>query len=516
MNALSEYFEIKLFKKSKAWRQTYVSGIPTSKLKSIQSTNKTGTFIKFIPDKSIFEKNITFDPIKLYELSKSKAFLYKGVKIKWSLEGFKRLDIPHSEIFYFPNGLVEYIGETTSNEEMFINNHFFDEVKLEDESVEWCLNWFKQTNGKTFSYCNTVFTSEGGTHEQALKNTILKAIKSYGKMIKIKNIDNLNTDDCCHNLIGAISIFIKSPQFQGQTKNKLTNKGISKLIENAIKDRMEIWLSQHSNLSKDLIDYFIIRMTERIRKKKQLEIRRKSFTQKVVLPGKLSDCSSNLSIGTELFIVEGDSAGGSAKQARYRENQAILALRGKILNVASSTFDKLNNSKELNDVILTLGCGTRNDFDINKLRYERIILMTDADVDGAHITSLLLTFFLQEMPQLIELNKIYIAQPPLYRISDGKNIFYAKNDVHKEKIIEKIKNKTNFKISRFKGLGEMPAEQLKSTTMDPKYRTLIKVNLNSDDKTNTLEFVNDIMGKNPEKRLSFIQKNAQFSKRIDL
>ena len=518
VNALSEYMQVKVFKKKTVYEQTYKKGEPITKLLKVGKCKEQGTQITFKPDIKIFGEDIILDPQKIYEICKHKAFLFKGIKINWSYNSmfYSNLSTPSKETLFFSNGLIDFLNSLSSYNSSTFSEKFTGIVELKEIKIEWALNWLEHERGNIKSFCNTIYTSDGGTHEIAFKTSILKAIKSYGLITNNKQINSINIDDCCFNMTAIISIFIEKPEFQGQTKHKLGNKNISKLIETAVKDRLEIWLSQNRELFNKLADCFVGRMQDRINKKNQLEFKKKSSLKRIFLPGKLADCSEQKAEGTEIFIVEGDSAGGSAKQARYRTNQAILALRGKILNVASSTHEKLINSKEINDIILSLGCGIRENFDIDKLRYERIIIMTDADVDGAHITSLLLTFFLQEMPEIIKKNKLFIAQPPLFRLSDGKNTYYAKDDEHKNEIINNLKSKKKIYISRFKGLGEMPAPQLKMTTMNPENRNLMRVSIKESEFLYTIDFVNDIMGKKAEKRLTFIQENARFKNNINI
>jgi len=383
-------------------------------------------------------------------------------------------------------------------------------LESKEEIIEWAICWPLKLESNLVSFCNTIPTVEGGSHENGFKVGLTRAMRSFGEINNIKKSEKITSEDLLGKSYGIISIFITNPQFQGQTKEKLSSPKTQKSIENYLKDHFEVWLNNNLEIAKYLLHETINRSDERIRKRKEKDANKNNLIKKIYLPGKLADCSQKEAKGSELFIVEGDSAGGSAKQARKRENQAILALRGKILNVASATKDKMEQNKELSDLTKTLNCGTRDKFDLDKLRYEKIIIMTDADVDGAHITSLLLTFFFQEMKELVIAGNLYLAQPPLFRITQKDLTFYAMDDEHKDEIIKKnFKSNSKIEISRFKGLGEMPAKQLKETTMDQNNRILIRVNLPRDIIPQTSIFVDDVMGKNPEKRLKFIKDKVK-------
>jgi len=514
VNALSESLEVKVYRDKKTYQQIYSRGDTTSKLKLVnKKTNKRGTKIIFKPDVEIFGKDNLFNVQKLYEFSKSKAYLFAGVEIRWSCseELSKKSNIPSKDIFNFSNGLIDLINSET-DEKLSIMKDIFSGKKDKDKdniSFEWAINW--SLSNKTFlnSYCNTVPTPQGGTHELGLKNGILKAIKSHAERMGHKVGQKINSDDLGKNLIGAISVFLPDPKFQGQTKDKLSNRSIQRVVENIIKDRFENVLSNSPQQSETLLNFICEITEERLKRKQTKETSRKSAIRRLRLPGKLADCSENSSEGTELFIVEGDSAGGSAKQARDRRFQAILPLRGKVLNVANSTQTKIRDNQQISDLILALGCGSGDSFDDDSLRYEKIIIMTDADVDGAHIASLLITFFHEEMRDIIDNGKLFLAVPPLYKITQGKKIFYAKDDDDRDRIIKSnLDHDKKIEINRFKGLGEMMPAQLKETTMIPGRRTLLRIVVPDNKRSDSKKVINSLMGNKPELRFEFIREKA--------
>ena len=511
VNALSEDLLIEVNRDKNLWRQEYSKGKPKYDIKKIQESNKKGTYIEFIPDKEIFGDEVIFDPKILREMAESKAYLFRGITIKWEFET-DNTENREKLSFNFPEGIKDFLVNKLSDGPLLIEEMFCGKTNLEskEEIIEWAICWPLKLESNLVSFCNTIPTVEGGSHENGFKVGLTRAMKSFGEINNIKKSEKITSEDLLGKSYGIISIFITNPQFQGQTKEKLSSPKTQKSIENYLKDHFEVWLNNNLEIAKYLLHETINRSDERIRKRKEKDANKNNFIKKIYLPGKLADCSQKEAKGSELFIVEGDSAGGSAKQARKRENQAILALRGKILNVASSTKDKMEQNKELSDLTKTLNCGTRDKFDLDKLRYEKIIIMTDADVDGAHITSLLLTFFFQEMKELVIAGNLYLAQPPLFRITQKDLTFYAMDDDHKDEIIKKnFKSNSKIEISRFKGLGEMPAKQLKETTMDQNNRILIRVNLPRDIIPQTSIFVDDVMGKNPEKRLKFIKDKVK-------
>ncbi len=542
VNALSDEMWVEIARDKQLYKQSYSRGHPTSKLEKLGAVhNRRGTSVCFHPDPEIFGDKIGFRPSWLFQILRSKAFLFSGVEIRWKCDPDlikPDSNIPPEAVFKFPNGLLDYLLITLKDKPTITENPFHGNIKLPDGAgrVEFALQWLENGEGFIHSYCNTVPTPSGGTHENGLRNALSKGLRAYGDMTGNKKTSMITADDIMSGASILLSVFIKNPQFQGQTKEKLVNNEVAKLVDSAIKDHFDLWLSKDPASSTRLLNALIEKAEERQRRKDDRATARKSATRKLRLPGKLADCSTTDANDTELFIVEGDSAGGSAKQGRDRKTQAILPLRGKILNVVSASKDKIRANNEIQDLILALGCGSGKDFDLDKLRYERIIIMTDADVDGAHIAALLVTLFYTQMKPLIEEGHLFIAQPPLYRLVSGTLSAYARDDEHKDELMRTtFKGKKNVEVSRFKGLGEMPAKQLKETTMDPKSRILLRVTLPdamaalginpeeiSDDeplpqKTDDIDdLVKRLMGKDAEARYRFIQDNAEFVEDIDV
>jgi topoisomerase-4 subunit B len=524
VNALAARLEVEVARDKTLWRQVYAEGRRQTGLEKVGSVaNRRGTTVTFEPDLGIFGAHAHFTPARLYKMARSKAYLYRGVEIRWKCapdllsEGDTT---PAEATLHFPDGLKDFLTASLGKRRTLVPEPFAGEAQFADGQgrVEWAIAWPADEEGFSSSYCNTVPTPEGGTHDQGLRTALLRGAKAYGELLGIKKIDKVTSDDVCGGGFQLLSLFIRDPQFQGQTKEKLATAEAARLVEGAVKDRFEHWLSARPDEGRRLIERFAERADERLRRRQEKELKRQSATRKLRLPGKLTDCSRTSAEGTEIFLVEGDSAGGSAKQARARETQAVLPLRGKILNVASASLDKLKANQEVNDILLALGCGQRSHFDLDKLRYERVIIMTDADVDGAHIASLLITFFFQEMPGLIAAGRLYLAQPPLYRLSAGGVTRYARDDAHRAELMETdFKGKSKVEVSRFKGLGEMPAVQLRETTMDPKSRTLLRVVVSEatdpdpqQEERQARERVEHLMGRKPELRFAFIQENARF------
>lgn len=531
VNALSSHMIIEVARDKKLYRQEYKQGKPVTDLVCVGSiSNRRGTSVSFIPDTEIFGETTKFKPSTLFRMSRTKAFLFRGVEIRWSCDPSligSDDKTPTEQILKFPNGVADFLDYLIKDRTTVTPKPFSGRVELPDNegAVEWAICWpddFK--DGFSYSYCNTVVTPLGGTHETGLRAGLTKSLRAYAEMSGNKKAADITADDILNTAGVMLSVFIKDPQFQGQTKEKLVTTSAARLVENAIKDPFDHWLSRDIKSANALLDYIVERAEERKRKKKTLETVRASATKKLRLPGKLADCSHSKTTGTELFLVEGDSAGGSAKQARNRETQAILPLRGKILNVISASQDKILANEEIKDMTEALGCGRRDKYNEDALRYEKVIIMTDADVDGAHIASLLMSFFYQEMPKLIENGHLFIALPPLYRLTQGGKSVYAADDAEKEVVLKTVfKNAKNVDISRFKGLGEMPPHQLKETTMDPKKRTLLRVVVphktteeEAEEAIYTKNIVSRLMGNKPEYRFQFIQEHARFVENLDI
>ncbi len=522
VNALSERVEVTVWKDGFEHRQVFSRGKPLGKLEQLGASRKRGTSIKFIPDPVIFGEGCAFKPARLYRMARSKAYLFRGVQIKWSCDPSRIQDKTAPEaVFHFPNGLADFLAERAQGIATVTPAAFSGRIERQGEAgaVEWAVTWtpqgFGEADGFVQSYCNTVPTPEGGTHESGFRAALTRGLKAYGELAGEKRAGIITADDVIANAGALISVFIRNPEFQGQTKERLSSSDAQKLVETALRDPFDHWLTASPKVARALLDFVIERAEERLKRRKDRDVARASATRKLRLPGKLADCSGEAAGGSEIFLVEGDSAGGSAKQARNRKNQAILPLRGKILNVASATGEKLGQNKELSDLMLALGVQPGAKFKEEDLRYDRIIIMTDADVDGAHIASLLITFFYRTMPQMIRSGALYLALPPLYRISHGGKATYARDDAHKDELMATEFKGKKPEVSRFKGLGEMMASQLKETTMDPATRTLARVTLPKSEEQ-VEELVESLMGRKPEARFKFIQENAEFAGELDV
>nr|WP_325248284.1 DNA topoisomerase IV subunit B [Amylibacter sp.] len=528
VNALSDHVRVEVARNRELFAMEFSRGIPQGQLQKLGPTqNRRGTSVTFHPDAQIFGAGARFKPKRLYDMSKSKAYLFSGVEIRWKCDPAclsKDDTTPTSDSFHFPNGLADYLAERLEGSSTYSDRPFAGHVNFTEKfgagevgNVDWAINWTPSRDAFTQSYCNTIPTAEGGTHEAGFWAAILKGIKGYGELVGNKKAGQINRDDVMGGGCALVSVFIREPKFVGQTKDRLATTEAMKLVENSVRDHFDNWLAADTKAAGAILDYMVLKAEERLRRRAEKETQRKSATKRLRLPGKLVDCTNKDRKGTELFIVEGDSAGGSGKGARDRKNQALLPLKGKILNVLGAASNKLSSNQEISDLCESLGVGMGTRFNIEDLRYEKIIIMTDADVDGAHIAALLMTFFFTQMRPLVDGGHLYLACPPLFKLVQGAKTVYVLDEAERDRLLEKgLGGRGKIDVSRFKGLGEMNAVDLKETTMNPKTRQLIRVSVDDDEPGETSDLVERLMGKKPELRFEYIQQNAQFVEELDL
>ena len=521
VNALSDHMRVEVARNRELYVQEFSRGIPQGPVQKVgPAPNRRGTSVTFHPDAEIFGA-LQLKPARLLKMARSKAYLFSGVEIRWKT-AIDDGETPAEAVFHFPGGLADYLGDQMAGSTTYAERPFAGKVQFQEKfgvpgSVEWAINWTPARDGFLQSYCNTVPTPEGGTHESGFWAAILKGVRAYGELVKNRKAADITRDDMLAGGCALISVFIREPQFVGQTKDRLATEEAAKWVESAVRDHFDNWLAANTKAAGAILDFLVLRAEERLRRRQEKETQRKTATKKLRLPGKLVDCSASNRAGTELFIVEGDSAGGSAKMARDRTKQALLPLRGKILNVLGAASAKMGANQEINDLCQALGVTMGTRFNVDDLRYDKIIIMTDADVDGAHIASLLMTFFFTQMRPMIDKGHLYLACPPLYRLTQGARRIYVSDDAEKERMLAKgLGGKGKIDVQRFKGLGEMDAKDLKDTTMNPLTRKLIRVSIDEDEPGDTSDLVERLMGKKPELRFQYIQENARFVEELDV
>ena len=521
VNALSDSMVVQVARNKELYEQRFSRGIPLAPLAKLGPTqNRRGTTVTFHPDAEIFGK-LRFKPARLFKSIRSKAYLFSGVEIRWKSE-IDDGETPTEATFHFPGGLSDYLNETLNGTTTYAEQPFSGVVEFQERfqtpgKVEWAINWTPSRDGFIQSYCNTVPTPEGGTHESGFWAAILKGIRAYGELVNNRKAKDITRDDLSTGGCALVSCFIREPEFVGQTKDRLATNEAQRLVENSVRDHFDNWLAADTKSAGAILDFLVLRAEERMRRRQEKETQRKTATKKLRLPGKLVDCSATARDGTELFLVEGDSAGGSAKMGRDRKTQALLPLRGKILNVLGAASSKLGTNQEISNLSQALGVGLGTRFNLDDLRYDKVIIMTDADVDGAHIAALLMTFFFTQMRPMIDAGHLYLACPPLYRLTQGAKRVYCVDEQERDEWLQKgLGGKGKIDVSRFKGLGEMDAKDLKETTMDPATRKLIRVSIDEDEPGETGHLVERLMGKKPELRYQYIQENAKFVEELDV
>ena len=521
VNALSDSMVVEVARNKELYEQRFSRGLPQGPVRKIGAApNRRGTAVTFHADEEIFGHH-RFRPARLFKMVRSKAYLFSGVEIRWK-SAIDDGETPQEATFHFPGGLADYLSESLEGATTYADRPFAGKVGFQDKfgepgSVEWAINWTPARDGFIQSYCNTVPTPEGGTHEAGFWAAILKGVRAYGELVSNRKAAQITREDLMAGGCALVSCFIREPQFVGQTKDRLATESAARMTEGAVRDHFDNWLAADTKSAGAILDFLVLRAEERLRRRAEKETARKTATKKLRLPGKLVDCSATGREGTELFIVEGDSAGGSAKMARDRTTQALLPLRGKILNVLGAASSKLGTNQEISDLAQALGVGLGTKFNIDDLRYEKVIIMTDADVDGAHIASLLMTFFFTQMRPMIDKGHLYLACPPLYRLTQGARRIYVADDAEKERMLaEGLGGKGRIDVQRFKGLGEMDAKDLKDTTMNPETRKLIRVSIDEDEPGETSDLVERLMGKKPELRFQYISENARFVEELDV